>query len=136
MAPTKRNIIMRFFTGKLGGLIFKMWGDKTVATEPPKKKYLKWTEVQKTKRKGFAEAMHWATNAMKDPELKKYYEGLSNYCKKRKKIIRSPYNIAVSNFLTPPKINVVEIMNYKGKKGDIIRVDAMGKYQVARDRKS
>jgi hypothetical protein len=130
MATTVSNVIMRFFHGKIGNLILRQLGNKTGMYPAPSNKNAKWSQDQKTNRLRFKNGMAWAENAMNDPEVRTYYEGLSKYFKKRKKKMVSAYNIAVSNYMKPPEIKAVYILNYKGQQGDVIQADVISKYKV------
>ena len=54
---------------------------------------VKWSKVQKASRERFAEAIHYARQAMADPQVRAHYEKLG------KKADRQPFRVAVSDFL-------------------------------------
>jgi DnaJ-class molecular chaperone len=53
---------------------------------------VKWSKAQKENRERFAEAIHYAHQAMADPKVRKHYEKLG------RKANRPPFRVAVSDF--------------------------------------
>ena len=124
MATNTNNVITRGFRGKIGNLIFRMWGKKTVVSSAPSYKTLKWSKAQKENRRRFHDAMTWARQAMEDPEKRLYYQ-------KKAKKMQTPWNVAVADFMKKPEIREIEVRNYHGKTGDTIEVKVWDKYMVA-----
>ena len=54
---------------------------------------VKWTEVQKASRERFADAIHYAKQAMADSRVRAHYEQAG------KKAKSQPFRVAVSDFL-------------------------------------
>ena len=69
-----------------------MYGQQTVMKTPDMSR-VKWSKAQKANRKRFAEAIHYARQAMADPKASARYEKLG------KKAGRQPFRVAVSDFL-------------------------------------
>ena len=69
-----------------------MYGKQTLMKTPDMSK-VKWTEAQKASRRRFAEAIHYAKQAMADSKLRAHYEKIG------KKANRQPFRVAVSDFL-------------------------------------
>jgi hypothetical protein len=130
MASTGSNMIMRFFHGKMGNMILRVVGKLTQMYPAPTLKHIIWSQEQKLNRLRFKNGAAWAEIAMEDPEVRKYYEGLSKNIKKRKKKMVTARNIAVSNYLRPPAIKAVHILSYRGQKGDVIKADIVNKYKI------
>jgi len=80
------------YNGKMGGLTFRrMYGKQTVMKTPDMSN-VKWSKAQKANRERFAEAIHYARQAMADPRIRAHYEKLG------KKAGRQPFRVAVSDF--------------------------------------
>jgi hypothetical protein len=81
------------YRGKIGKLTYRwMYGKQTVMKTPDMSN-VKWTEAQKSNRERFAEAIHYARQAMAEPTVRAHYEELG------KKANRQPFRVAVSDFL-------------------------------------
>ncbi len=81
------------YRGKIGKLTFRwMYGKQTVM-RTPNMSNVKWSKAQKANREHFADAIHYARQAMADPAVRKHYEKLG------KKANRQPFRVAVSDFL-------------------------------------
>jgi hypothetical protein len=78
--------------GKMEGWTYRrMYGKQTLMKTPDMSK-VKWSEAQKANRERFAEAIHYAHQAMADPKLRAHYEKLG------RKANRQPFRVAVSDF--------------------------------------
>lgn len=81
------------YRGKFGKMTFRwMYGKQTVMKTPDMSK-VKWSKRQKANRTRFAEAIHYARQAMADPKVRAHYEKLG------RKARRQPFRVAVSDFL-------------------------------------
>ena len=80
------------YRGKIGKLTYRwMYGKQTVMKTPDMSK-VKWSKAQKANRERFAEAIHYAHQAMADPKVRKHYEKVA------KKANRQAFRVAVSDF--------------------------------------
>jgi hypothetical protein len=124
MTHANHNTITRGYRGLFGNIVFRWVYGKSVMQSRPDFSNVKWSKSQKACRKRFGGAMGYAQNAIKDPEKKRYYEKMAKgWC--------SACNMAVSDYMLNPKIESINLDEYKGKKGDTIQVDAWDKYGVA-----
>ena len=78
---------------KIGKLTYRWMYGKQTAMKTPDMSNVKWSEAQKASRERFAEAIHYARQAMADPEIRAHYEEAG------KKADRQPFRVAVSDFL-------------------------------------
>jgi hypothetical protein len=124
MAVSAQNIITEGLRGKIGNLIFRKWGEKTVVSSVPNYRNIKWSVAQVQNRDRFREAMAYARKVLVDPGMRKYYQ-------KKAKGMQTLWNVAVADYMKRPKIEATDIRGYKGKKGDLIRIKASDNYQVA-----
>ena len=84
---------VKSMSGKMGIYTYRvMYGKQTLMKTPDMSK-VKWTKEQKENRGRFAEAIHYAKQAMADSKLRAHYEKLG------KKANRQPFRVAVSDFL-------------------------------------
>jgi hypothetical protein len=92
MAKVELDPPFKKYRGTIGGLSYRwMYGKQTVMKKPDMSG-VEWSEAQKTNRQRFAEAIHYAQQAMADPKLWAHYEELG------KQADRQPFRVAVSDF--------------------------------------
>jgi hypothetical protein len=126
MAKQKGNVVTHGLSGKIGDLlVFRQVDGKTVISkvpEPPKKV----SEKQAEQRRRFRQAVIYAKSAVESPDTKEIYGKMA--AKKG----RTPFIVAVADFLHVPEIRHIDLSNYSGQAGDTIRIeaedDAMVKY--------
>jgi hypothetical protein len=116
MAILKTNPLFSNLSGKIGGVVFRQRNGKTVMTHAPRKRSTQ-TEKQKAHRENFRHATMYAKTALMEPELSKLYEHLAKKAKSS-----SPYQAAVTDFLTPPEIEDVLLQGYSGRANDMISI--------------
>ena len=120
----KDNLITEGYSGRIGNLIFRRWGKKTVISMVPDYTNRKWSKAQKENRKRFRDAMAYSRRTLADPEMRKYY-------RKRAKGMQTVWNVAVADYMKKPEIREVDLSGYRGRKGDTIRINAHDNYRVA-----
>ncbi|MDR1153379.1 MAG: hypothetical protein LBL04_01610 [Bacteroidales bacterium] len=126
MAKQKGNVVTHGLSGKIGDLlVFRQVGGKTVVSkvpEPPKTV----SEKQAKQRRRFRQAVIYAKSAVESPETKTVYDEMA--AKKGK----TPFIVAVADFLHVPEIQRIDLSDYSGQIGDTIRIevedDTMVKY--------
>ena len=112
MAKSQNNVVTHGLSGKIGDLlVFSQRGGKTIVSNAPRKSN-KVSEAQKQQRKKFQQAVLYATGAQSSPEYEK------TAAKKGK----TPYVVAVADFLKAPDIEQVDVSGYTGQPGDTIRI--------------
>jgi len=124
MAIADRNCLVRFYRGKVGGLIFRIVGDKTVVSTLPDYRGRKWTKAQKANRRRFRKAMDYARDILKDPVMVLFYK------KKIKRKNQSAWNMAVSDYMKKPELAFIDGHYYKGTKGDQITVGVKDRHRM------
>ena len=81
------------YRGKIGKLTYCwMYGQQTVMKTPDMSS-VKWSKAQKANRERFAEAIHYARQAIADPRVRAHYEKVA------RKADRQPFRVAVSDYL-------------------------------------
>jgi hypothetical protein len=93
MAISKDNIVTATLSGKVGNVIFKNYGNKTVISKYPNMSNIVKTEKQKENQLKFKAAQAYAKSILADPEKKLaflktipkdkivYYAAISKYLK-------------------------------------------------------
>lgn len=125
MAKSVNNIITHGLSGKVGDLlVFSQRNGKTIVSKVPTKK-IELSEKQKKQVSKFQEAVIYAKTALKDPITKEMYE-----LEAKKEQGVSGYNVAVADLMNAPKIEEINLSNYTGKKGEIIKIKATDDFKV------
>jgi hypothetical protein len=124
MAIANDNILTRYQRGRIGNIIFRRWGENTVASVVPDYSKIKWSAAQKDNRNRFREAMVYTRKALSDPKVYEYY-------KKKRKGMQTVWNVAVADYMKRPQITEIDVSRYRGLRGNIIRVRAKDNYFVA-----
>ena len=115
MAESKNNYIMFGMSGKLGKLlVFRQRGGKTFATAVPTRTSA-FTEEQLEIQSKFKEAATWARGILKNAENRKFYSSLATGG-------QSAFNMAIADWFTDPEIKEIDIMDYTGAIGSVIKI--------------
>jgi hypothetical protein len=98
MARVKGNIATEGLSGRVGQLIFKQYGDKTIVSRVPDMSRRKLSEQQKEGNLLFQLASQWATDMLKDPVKYEYYRSMATGA-------RTARNMAISEYMRMYKEN-------------------------------
>ncbi|MFJ1490117.1 hypothetical protein [Capnocytophaga canis] len=121
MAQSKNNIVTHGLSGKVGDiLVFSQRNGKTIVSKAPKKRKGEDSEKQKQQQAKFQQAVLYGKAVLADENQKAMYE------KEGKKA----YNVAVADLLNAPKIESINVSNYKGSAGDTIVIRATDDFKV------
>ena len=123
MAISYNNQITKYFHGRVGDIILKDYGGKSVMTKRPDCSKVVRSERQLDNNDLFRKAVKYGQYAIRTPDLFKYYT-------KIKKNNQSAYNAAVSDFLLRPKVEAIDLGGYVGVEGNKIGIRAWDKYKV------
>ena len=93
MAKVVLDAPFRRIKGKIGKLSYRWTHGQQTVMKTPDMSGVKWSKAQQANRQRFAEAIHYARQAMADPSASAQYEKLG------KKAGRQPFRVAVSDFL-------------------------------------
>jgi len=115
MATNRRNIITHGLKGKIGNLIFRFWGNRLVVSSMPDYRRIRWSKAQTENRVRFRRAMNWARETLDDPVKRAYYSRKSD-------ATRTPWNLAVADYLKNLRVRPPDLSHYRGKEGDIIGI--------------
>jgi hypothetical protein len=126
MAKSQKNVVTHGLSGKVGDLLlFRQRGGKTIVSRIPEQPKTV-SEKQKAQRQRFRRAVIYGQAAVVAPETKDLYETIA------KKKGKTPFTLAVADWLNIPEILDIDCSDYSGQQGDVILVeaidDAMVKY--------
>ena len=125
MAKQKNNVVTHGLSGTVGGmLVFRQTATGTVIQSLPRVSG-KSTEAQRAQRRRFQRAVLYGKAAPADPNMQQGYVAAAAH---RKDL--TPYNVAVADFLHAPDIELIDVSNYHGQPGDVIRIEATDDFAV------
>lgn len=123
MAISYDNIITKNYHGRMGDIVFRCVGEKSIMSKRPDCSKVIKSEAQKTNMKRFTAAVIYAKKVLNNPRLREFY-------RKKRKEHQSIWNAAISDFLSKPKIEKIDINGYKGFPGNVIKIKAWDKFKV------
>jgi hypothetical protein len=122
MAISINNVITREYSGRVGDIVFRNYGGKSVmAKRPDCSKVIK-TARQIEFMNKFAKAVKYGQYVLKNPAHCKYYS------KKRPDL--NPYNSAISDYLSKPVVERVDVSGYQGLPGNIVTVSVWDRWSI------
>jgi hypothetical protein len=122
MAISYDNAITKNYHGMMGGIVFRCRGDKSIMSKRPDCSRVVKTKAQKDNMKRFAAATIYGKKVLSDPMLREKYE-------KKKKMYQSIWNAAISDFMSRPKVQTIDVKDYKGLPGNEIRISARDRFK-------
>jgi hypothetical protein len=122
MAISYDNAITKNYHGMMGGIVFRCRGDKSIMSKRPDCSKVVKTKAQKDNMKRFAAATIYGKKVLSDPRLREKYE-------KKKKMYQSVWNAAISDFMSKPKVDAIDVKDYKGLPGNEIRISALERFK-------
>ena len=124
MSNSKENVITRHLHGKFGDqVVFRTRNGQSFASNMPKAASGSPSAAQLEVRDRFRMAAIWAKNALADPILLAAYQA-------KAKDGQTPYVLAMTDFLKPPRISEINDSGYNGHVGDEILVSAIDDFKV------
>ena len=121
MAISRTNTPVKGFSGSLGNLVFRQYGDKTILSRKGRTP-CKQSIQQRENRDRFKHASTWAKLMMLNADKKAYY---AHKAKKLK--LPNAYTAAISDYMRKGEIKEIDTRQYKGKAGIVIRIKASKK---------
>jgi hypothetical protein len=123
MAIANDNVIMRFQRGRIGDLIFRVWGNNTIVSKAPDYSKIPRSEAQKANSNRFKGATGYGHRVLKDPVAYAFYD-------KKRRVSQSVWNVAISDYMKRPEIAEIDVWKYKGQAGNTVRVKAKDNYGI------
>jgi hypothetical protein len=124
MSTIVNNPLMKGVSGMFAKLmVFRELRGKIVMSNRPKRSG-KLTPHQEMMRSRFQRAVMYAKKQMQDEQRKAAYAAAINGRK------HSAYAVALTDYMTAPKVTSVDISNYKGVVGDPIIIHATDDFKI------
>ena len=125
MAISFKNVITRMYSGRVGDIVLRNYGGKSVMAKRPDCSKVVKSAAQLANQAKFAKANKYSKAVKNDPQRSKDYSE-----KKKKMKYKDVYHAAMSDCLTKPRVQKVDLVSYRGLKGNIIRISAWDKFRV------
>ena len=125
MAVSKKNIIIEGLSGKIGNLVFRRrkTDGKVFVAVPPSPHRTAPTGEKKRMNDKFKRAVLYGKSVIANPATKALYaQSISGG--------QTAFNLAVADFLNAPVIEEIDMSNYTGKAGSVIRIKATDNFKV------
>lgn len=114
--------------GRIGGFVFRRYGNNIVVSERPSKSAKPRSKAQRKQQAKMSPATAYAKAQMADPEGKAYYIAAV----RRNRGQGNRYSRAIGDFMSPPEIHAVDASAYRGREGDVVEVSASDNVGVVR----
>jgi len=125
MAISFKNLITKMYSGRVGDIVLRNYGGKSVmAKRPDCSKVIK-SAAQLANQAKFAKANKYSKAVKNDPQRSKDYSE-----KKKNTKYKDVYHAAMSDYMTKPKVQKVDVTTYRGQPGNMIRICAWDKFRV------
>jgi hypothetical protein len=125
MAISYNNVITKHFRGRVGDVVLRWVAGKSVMSKRPDCSKVVKSAAQLANQARFAKASKYSKAVKNDPQRSKDYSE-----KKKKMKYKDVYHAAMSDCLTKPRVQKVDLVSYRGLKGNIIRISAWDKFRV------
>jgi hypothetical protein len=125
MAISYNNVITKHFRGRVGDVVLRWVAGKSVMSKRPDCSKVVKSAAQLANQARFAKAVKISKAVKNDPQRSKDYSE-----KKKKMKYKDVYHAAMSDCLTKPRVQKVDLVSYRGLKGNIIRISAWDKFRV------
>lgn len=127
MPIIRNNPAVQGASGMLGNnFVYRQVHGRTIMANRPKKRE-KLSEKQLAQTDRFSDATYYAKKKTEMPQFKSLYQrGID-----LKKGILSAYAVALRDFLNAPKIEQLDVKDYTGEPGQLIRVRATDDFMVS-----
>ena len=125
MAISFKNLITRMYSGRVGDIVLRNYGGKSVmAKRPDCSKVIK-SAAQLANMAKFGKASKYSKAVKNDPQRSEDYSET-----KKKTKYKDVFHAAMSDCLTKPKVQKVDLKIYRGQPGNMITISAWDKFRV------
>jgi hypothetical protein len=124
MAVIGNNPAVAGASGRLGTFYYRQVDGETMMVNMPSKSAER-SAKQLEQSERFKDAVFYAGRQMAKPEGKAWYD------KKVNRKFTKPFKAAVSDYMVAPKIEAIQLQDYTGEPGGMIRVRATDNFKVA-----
>ena len=122
MAISYDNELTARYHGRIGNAVLRWRGGKSILSKMPDCSRVEKTKAQKANMKRFAAATIYGKKVLNDPKLREKYA-------KKKKMYQSIWNAVISDFMSRPKVDAIDVKGYKGLPGNEISISARNRYK-------
>jgi len=122
MAISFKNVITSAYSGRVGDIVLKNYGGKSVMAKRPDCSKVVRSAKQVEINTRFAKAVKYGQYVIKNHELSEYY--------KKKRPDLTPYNAGISDYQSRPVIERVDVTGYQGLPGNVVTVSAWDKWNI------
>lgn len=112
-------------SGKNGGMVFRRVRGQIVLARRPDVRDQDPTPAQQAQRDRFTLAADYARRVLADPWQRRMYERLA--ASRNRRVDK----LLMSDFLTPPVVEEIDVSGYQRRAGDVVRVIASDDIEVA-----
>jgi hypothetical protein len=125
MAESNKNLATDGLRGQVGNFVFRRRraDGKIFVSRHPGEQEVEPTDAQQLIRERFQQAAIYGQSVITDPQLKAEYKAAA-------KPGQSAYNVAVADFFHAPDIREVDMSDYSGQVGDVIRIKVTDDFSV------
>ena len=125
MARAKKNSFLKDVTGKIGNnFVVKNYADGRTVIQNKGKRPKKKSQEQKSHFNRFGDSSHYASYQLARPDVRELYE------RRAKGTKRNAQNLMVRDYLRAPEIYAIELQNYTGSPGEVIRIRAADDFKI------
>lgn len=124
MAKSRNNLMTKNYSGRVGDIILKNYGDLSVMTKRPDCSKVIRSLKQTENNNWFKKSVRFGKTANNNPKLIRYYN------EHKKKERQSVYHAAISDYQSRAKIESVDLSNYQGMPGTNINIKAWHKWKL------
>jgi hypothetical protein len=125
MAISYNNVITKHFHGRIGDVVLRWVAGKSVMSKRPDCSKVVKSAAQLANQAKFGKASEYSKAVKNDPQRSEDYRE-----KKKKTKYKDVYHAAMSDYMTKPKVQKVELTGYRGHQGNVIRISAWDKFRV------
>ncbi len=122
MAISYDNELTARYHGRFGNAVLRWCRGKSILSKLPDCSIVVKAKAQKANMKRFAAATIYGKKVLNDPKLREKYA-------KKKKMYQSIWNAAISDFMSRPKVDAIDVKGYKGLPGNEISISARNRYK-------
>lgn len=126
MANVKLNPILEQIRGQVGDLVFRRYEDRVILARKPEPSGRPPTAAQAATRERFRQAALYGRMVMADPDARAEYAAEAD--ERRMPV----FSLTIADFFRAPSVDEVDVADYRGAKGDAIRIRASDDFDVAR----
>lgn len=125
MPKAVNNNVLNGVSGKLGNnIVIRQTKLGTIVANKPKRQKPPTADQVKVRDK-FSDAAYYAREEVKVPESLAMYKAAVSAR------LKSPYAVAIADYLSPPRVRSIGSGAYRGTVGDVIKVRASDDFKVA-----